>query len=236
LHRRDGIVMARGRPPCPLHRTTVSTVDLVIVRALPPRSLRVEALDATDKELAGMRTTPFIADRAALAARILDVAHLTGEFVLRSGATAGEYFDKYQFESRPDLLREIAKAMVPLIPAETEVLAGLELGGVPVATALSLQTSLPVTFVRKQAKTYGTCRIAEGVDLDGRRVTVVEDVVTSGGQILLSVQDLRDAGAHVEEALCVIDREAGGAEALTEISVQLSPLFRADELRAAAGV
>ncbi|MDQ3308361.1 MAG: orotate phosphoribosyltransferase [Actinomycetota bacterium] len=183
-----------------------------------------------------MTTMLSAADRDALAARIFDVAHLTGAFVLRSGASAGEYFDKYQFESRPDLLREIATAMVPLIPAGTEVLAGLELGGVPVATALSLQTGLPVTFVRKQAKTYGTCRIAEGVDLDGRRVTVIEDVVTSGGQIVLSVQDLRDAGADVEHALCVIDREAGGAEALTEIGVQLSPLFRADELRAAAGV
>lgn len=172
-------------------------------------------------------------DRAALAAQLYDVAHLSGQFLLRSGTTATEYFDKYQFESRPTLLREVAAWMVDLIPPDTEVLAGLELGGVPVATALSLQTGLPVAFVRKQAKTYGTCRIAEGVELDGRRVTVVEDVVTSGGQIVLSVQDLRDAGAQVGVALCVIDREAGGGDALAEIGIALSPLFRADELRSA---
>lgn len=174
-------------------------------------------------------------DRDALAAQIYGVAHLTGQFVLRSGVNATEYFDKYRFESQPGLLREVAASMVDLIPTDTEVLAGLELGGVPVATALSLQTGLPVAFVRKKAKTYGTCRIAEGAELDGRRVTVVEDVVTSGGQIVLSVDDLRNAGAQVGHALCVIDREAGGADALAEIGIRLSPLFRANELRAAAG-
>ncbi len=125
--------------------------------------------------------------------------------------------------------------MVDLIPRDTEVLAGLELGGVPVATALSLRTGLPLAFVRKKAKTYGTCRIAEGVDVDGRRVTVVEDVVTSGGQIVLSVQDLRQAGAQVKHALCVIDREAGGIDALAQVGISLRPLFRADDLRAAVG-
>ena len=169
-----------------------------------------------------------------LAAQIHDVAHLNGTFVLRSGVTATEYFDKYQFESRPGLLREVAAWMVDLIPSDTQILAGLELGGVPVATALSLQTGIPVAFVRKQAKTYGTCRIAEGVELADRRVTVVEDVVTSGGQIALSVQDLREAGAHVRNALCVIDREEGGAQAMTKVGIQLSPLFLADELRSAA--
>ncbi len=175
-----------------------------------------------------------VGDKSALATRIYEVAYLRGEFVLRSGVTSTEYFDKYQFESRPGLLREIAARMVGLIPTDTEVLAGLELGGVPVATALSLQTGLPVTFVRKRAKTYGTCRIAEGVGIDGRRVTVVEDVVTSGGQIVLSVQDLREAGAHVTHALCVIDRAAGGGEALAQIGIRLGPLFLAPELRPAA--
>ncbi len=179
-------------------------------------------------------TTPPEAAADVLAADIYDVAHLTGRFVLRSGATATEYFDKYQFEARPDLLRRVAAALVPLLPPDTEVLAGLELGGVPVATAIALQTGLPVALVRKQAKAYGTCRIAEGAELDGRRVTVIEDVVTSGGQIVLSTKDLRAAGAVVGAAVCVIDREAGGTEALAGIGITLLPLYRADELRAAA--
>lgn len=181
-------------------------------------------------------TTPSTdAARATLAAAIYDVGHLTGEFLLRSGVTATEYFDKFQFEARPEMLRRIASAMVALIPPETQVLAALELGGVPVGTALSLETGLPLALVRKQAKSYGTCRIAEGAELEGLRVTVIEDVVTSGGQIVLSTQDLRDAGATVEHALCVIDREEGGRATLQEAGLKLSPLFRADELRASAG-
>ncbi len=183
----------------------------------------------------GDETAPsYAGDRELMAAEIYRVSHLTGEFLLRSGVTATEYFDKYQFEGKPELLREIAAAMFDLLPFDTEVLAGLELGGVPVATALSLHTGLPAAFVRKQAKTYGTCKIAEGAPLEGRKVTVIEDVVTSGGQIVLSVNDLRAMGAKVDTALCVIDREAGGVETLAESGIRLLPLFRAEELRAAA--
>jgi len=169
-----------------------------------------------------------------LARRIHDVAHLTGTFTLRSGAVSNEYFDKYRFESDPVLLREIGEALAPLVPDGTEVLAGLELGGVPLAVALSQVTGLPALFVRKEAKTYGTCRLAEGGDIEGRRVTVVEDVVTSGGQVVTSCGDLRERGALVTHALCVIDRESGGPEALAEIDVELRPLFTMTELKAAA--
>ena len=169
-------------------------------------------------------------DRGALARRIFTVSHLTGTFTLRSGAVSHEYFDKYLFESDPELIREIAAALVPLVPPGTEALAGLELGGVPLAAMLSQVTGLPTLFVRKEAKTYGTCRLAEGGELDGRRVTVVEDVVTSGGQVVASCGDLRERGAIVEHALCVIDREAGGSAALAEIGVELRPLYRMSEL------
>ncbi len=168
--------------------------------------------------------------RRALARRIHEVAHLTGTFTLRSGAVSNEYFDKYRFESDPGLLFEIAEALGPLVPDGTEVLAGLELGGVPLAVGLSQVTALPAAFVRKEAKTYGTCRLAEGEEIDGRRVTVVEDVVTSGGQVVTSCGDLRERGALVEHALCVIDREAGGSAALAEIDVRLHPLFTMTEL------
>jgi orotate phosphoribosyltransferase len=169
-------------------------------------------------------------DRDELAREIYRTAHLTGEFTLRSGAVSTEYFDKYLFEGDPTLIRAIAEAMAPLVPDGTEALAGLELGGVPLATMLSQVTGLPALFVRKEAKTYGTCRLAEGGDLDERRLTVVEDVVTSGGQVVTSCGDLRERGAVVETALCVIDREAGGPAALAEIGVELRPLYRMSEL------
>jgi orotate phosphoribosyltransferase len=170
-------------------------------------------------------------DRSALARAIHDAAHLTGHFVLRSGATSTEYFDKYRFESDPALLRAIAEHMAPLLPAGTQALAGLELGGVPLAVALGQVTGLPVRFVRKEAKTYGTCNLAEGGPLEGVAVTVVEDVVTSGGQVIASAADLRDRGAVILGVLCVIDRQAGGSEALAAHDLSLHPLFRMDELR-----
>src|SRR5207248_4168289 len=105
----------------------------------------------------GPARTGAVTTLASLARRIYDVAHLTGQFTLRSGATSTEYFDKYRFESDPSLLRDIATAMAPLLPPDVDALAGLELGGVPLATALSFETGLPALFVRKQAKTYGTC-------------------------------------------------------------------------------
>jgi orotate phosphoribosyltransferase len=172
-------------------------------------------------------------ERHALAAAVHAHAHLTGEFLLRSGAISHEYFDKYRFEAEPDLLRAIALALVPMVPDGTEVLAGLELGGVPLAVMLSQLTGIPTAFVRKQAKPYGTRRLAEGSDVDGRRVLVIEDVVTSGGQVVLSTSDLRAAGAEVEYALCVIDRQAGGPEALAEAGVVLRALFTMAELKAA---
>jgi orotate phosphoribosyltransferase len=169
-----------------------------------------------------------------LAARIHAAAHLTGEFTLRSGRTATEYFDKYRFEADPVLLDEIAARMAPLVPAGTEVLAGLEMGGIPVVTALGRHTGLPCAFVRKTAKAYGTRRLAEGAEVAGRRVLIVEDVVTSGGQIVLSAEELRTLGADVREALCVIDREQGGAETLAAQGLRLMCLLTADDLRAAA--
>ena len=169
-----------------------------------------------------------------LARRIHAVSHLTGEFTLRSGRTATEYFDKYRFEADPVLLDEIARRMAPLVPSGTQVLAGLEMGGIPVVTALGRHTGLPCAFVRKQAKAYGTCRLAEGAEVAGQRVLVVEDVVTSGGQIVLSTADLRNRGARVDGALCVIDRQEGGAEALAGHGIALRSLVTAADLRATA--
>lgn len=161
-----------------------------------------------------------------LAKSIFKVAHITGEFKLRSGLTSKEYFDKYRFESQPALLKQIAVQLKPLIPKGTQVLAGLEMGGIPVATALSLESGIPAVFVRKEAKAYGTCRIAEGLEsLKGVRVCVIEDVITTGGQVVISAEDLRKEGAIVESVLCVISRQQGGEENLAKAGLQMKSLF-----------
>src|SRR5262245_23510960 len=144
--------------------------------------------------------------KSELAKKVVEVALRRGEFKLRSGQTSNVYFDKYQFEARPELLKEIAAQMVALIPAGTEVLAGLELGGVPIATALSFETGLPTAFVRKERKTYGTCLIAEGAAIRDKRVCLIEDVITTGGAVLDSAAELRKEGARFDTVLSVIFR------------------------------
>ncbi len=167
-----------------------------------------------------------------LAHAIFKVAHLTGEFKLRSGLTSKEYFDKYRFEAQPKILKEIARAMVSLVPKGTEALAGLEMGGIPIATALSLETGIPAVFVRKEAKAYGTCRVAEGLEsLKGMRVCIIEDVITTGGQVILSAEDLKKEGALVDHVLCVISRQQGGEEKLKQAGLQMISLFTQTDLK-----
>lgn len=172
-----------------------------------------------------------IMDREQLGREIYNVSHLTGEFLLRSGKISNEYFDKYQFEAIPHLLKAIANEMAKIIPSNCEVLAALEMGGIPIATALSLETNLPVVFVRKKAKEYGTRRFSEGIDIANKQIVIIEDVVTSGGQIILSAADLRKLGAIFDRAICVIDREEGGSEKLSEVGLKLVPLFKMSELK-----
>jgi orotate phosphoribosyltransferase len=173
-------------------------------------------------------------ERKELARAIYDTAHLTGEFLLRSGKISNEYFDKYLFESNPILLTAIAEHLSAILPADIQVLAGLEMGGIPIATALSMKTGLPAAFVRKKAKDYGTRRIAEGAELSGKRVVIVEDVITSGGQVILSASDIRAAGADIIATICVIDREQGGAQALQQAGIPFIPLFTMTELKNSA--
>lgn len=172
-------------------------------------------------------------ERKALAREIDRIARLRGTFRLRSGAVSETYFDKYRFESDPTLLRRIAEAMMPLVPDDTEILLGLEMGGIPVATVLSQLTGLPAGFVRKKAKEHGTCRYAEGPDLAGRRCVFVEDVVSSGGAVLEAARKLEADGVPVATALCVIDRKTGGQEALEGHGIELRALLKMGELEQA---
>jgi orotate phosphoribosyltransferase len=170
---------------------------------------------------------------AELAAALREHAYLEGDFVLRSGRRSRWYLDKYRFETRPDLLGPIAERIAAAVRAHdpgVDRLAGPELGAVALAAAASLATRLPFLIVRKEAKEYGTGRRLEGVHEQGERVCLVEDVVTSGGALLDAVEAIRAAGLACETAICVVDREEGGAEALARNGVRLHPLFRAAEV------
>jgi orotate phosphoribosyltransferase len=137
------------------------------------------------------------------------VARLRGEFRLRSGQLAHEYFDKYRFESDPQLLCRVARRMLQLLPESTEILAGLELGGVPIATAMSIDSGLHVVFVRKAAKEYGTCQAIEGRQIAGRRIVLIEDVITTGGAVADAARLVRAAGGDVIAVVCAIWRGDG---------------------------
>lgn len=171
-------------------------------------------------------------NKTELANSIFNTSHLTGEFLLRSGKISNEYFDKYLFESNPLLLKHIAKYMVELLPKGTEMLAGLEMGGIPIATAISLECGIPVAFIRKQAKSYGTCKVNEGPSMEGKNIVIIEDVITSGGQVILSAEDIRKTGAHILCTICVINRQQGGTEALEQAGIPLISLFTMEELKA----
>lgn len=169
-----------------------------------------------------------------LARRIYESTHLSGEFVLRSGHTSTEYFDKYLFEADPLLLRAVGEALMPLLPPDVDALAGLELGGIPLVTILCQLSGLPALFVRKKTKDYGTCRLAEGAEVAGRRLVVVEDVVSTGGAIIDAARELRATGAELISVLCVIDRESGGTDNLATEGLELHALFTVSELVNAA--
>ena len=163
--------------------------------------------------------------KTELAKQIRAVSYLTGEFKLRSGNITNFYWDKYRFESDPALLTAIAGEMVKLLPSSCDGLAGLELGGIPLATAVSLQTGIPCFYVRKEAKTYGTCNLIEGGTKEGSNLVVIEDVVTTAGQVCTSVEQIRAAGYTVEHVVAVIDRQAGGAEKISALGCSFASVF-----------
>lgn len=170
-------------------------------------------------------------NRSELAKWIYQKSNLKGEFLLRSGQISNQYFDKYLFETEPTILKAIGEFMATLIPGKVDLLAGLEMGGIPIVTILSQISGIPALFIRKEAKKHGTCKLAEGGEVAQRKLLLVEDVVTSGGQIIKSAGDLRALKAEVEDVVCVIDRESGGKENLAKHHLNLIPLFTASELK-----
>ena len=170
---------------------------------------------------------------AELARRIREHAYLEGDFVLRSGKRSRYYLDKYRFETRPDILAALGErlaATVGEVAPQASRIAGPELGAVALAAAASLSSGLPFLLVRKEAKEYGTENRLEGEFEEGEEVCLVEDVVTSGGAAVDAVEALRAAGLECRTAICVVDREEGGADALARTAVRLHPLFRAQDI------
>ena len=172
-----------------------------------------------------------------LAAALVEHAYLEGDFLLRSGKRSRYYLDKYRFETRPELLGPLGERIAATVEEhapEATRLAAPELGAVALAASASLVSGLPFVIVRKEAKEYGTANRIEGPYDEGESVCLVEDVVTSGGALLESIEALRGAGLVVHTAVCVVDREEGGADALAREAVRLRPLFRVGDLLAHA--
>jgi orotate phosphoribosyltransferase len=164
---------------------------------------------------------------------LVAAAYLEGDFVLRSGKRSRYYLDKYRFETRPDLLAELGERIAGAVrehDPEADRLAAPVLGGVVLAASASLVSGLPFLMIRDAAKEYGTANRIEGPFEEGESVCLVEDVVTSGGALLEAVEAVRDAGLVVRTAVCVVDREEGGADALARHAVRLRPLFRVKDL------
>lgn len=160
-------------------------------------------------------------------------AYLEGDFVLRSGKRSRFYLDKYRFSTQPDLLEAIAARIAAAVSdAEPDAvrLAAPELGAVPLAAGASLASRLPYVIVRGQAKEYGTANRVEGQFEPGENVCLVEDVVTTGGAAVEAIHALREHGLECRTAVCVVDREEGGADALARVGVRLRAIFRAAEI------
>lgn len=165
-----------------------------------------------------------------LAKRIAEVALLRGEFILRSGRKSNYYLDKYRFETQPDVLAALGKMLADRVSPDTDRIAGAELGAVPLAAAAGMAANKPIVFIRNQKKDYGTAKQVEGVLNPGDKVLIVEDVLTTGGQVLEAVKTLQDLGAKVQRIVAVIDRLEGARENIEKAGIDFESLFTSKDL------
>lgn len=168
--------------------------------------------------------------REEIAARIAEVSLLKGEFTLRSGRKSNYYLDKYLFSTQPDILAELGKLFAELITDDVTVLAGAELGGIPLVTSASLSSGKPCVFIRNQKKDYGTAKQLEGKVGEGDVVIIVEDVCTTGGQVLEAAKVIESTGAKVAKIVGTIDREEGARESIEQAGYVFESLFTKTDL------
>jgi orotate phosphoribosyltransferase len=200
------------------------------LRRLISRIERLQPPHRAPSEAPPAPIAPHGAERESLAREVAAVAVLRGSFRLRSGVVAPYYIDKYQFGTRPRLLRRLAEALAAELPPDTQCVAGTALGAVPLAIAVSLASGLPAVLVRPDPKDHGPSGAIEGTLEPGSRVVLIEDVVTTGGAALSALASLRDAGAEVTSVLAVVDREEGGSTRLSSAVPAYRPLFTSRDL------
>ena len=169
-------------------------------------------------------------NRNDLAKRIADVALLRGEFTLRSGRKSNYYLDKYLFETHPEILRELGKMFAARVTAGVDRIAGAELGAVALAAATAMECGKPFVIIRNQKKDYGTSKLVEGTLNQGERVLIVEDVLTTGGQVLEAAKTLESAGATIDRIVAVIDREEGARQNIESAGYTYESLFTTTDL------
>jgi orotate phosphoribosyltransferase len=168
--------------------------------------------------------------RDQLIKRICDVALLRGEFTLRSGRKSNYYLDKYRFETQPDVLAELGKLFASKIPSHVNRIAGPELGAVALAAAASLASGKPFVIVRNQKKGYGTGKLVEGIFEPGEMLVIVEDIMTTGGQVLEAAKALQEAGAKIDRIIGVIDRLEGARQNIESAGFAFESLFTTADL------
>jgi orotate phosphoribosyltransferase len=170
-------------------------------------------------------------DRPQLIRRIAEVALLRGEFTLRSGRKSNYYLDKYRFETQPDVLAELGKLFAQKVAAaKVDRIAGPELGAVALAAAASMASGKPFVIVRNQKKGYGGDKLLEGVLVSGESVLIVEDILTTGGQVLEAAKVLQAAGAMVAGICGVIDRLEGARQNIESAGLKFEALFTSRDL------
>jgi len=167
---------------------------------------------------------------STLAQDIARIALLRGSFTLRSGRTSTFYLDKYLFSTRPEILAKLGRLFAARLPAGTTLLAGAELGGIPLVTSASLAAGLPCVFVRNQRKDYGTSKLIEGRIAPEDRVLIVEDVATTGGQALEAAKVIQATGARVLGIVATIDRLEGARENVEAAGIPFEALFTVRDL------
>ena len=168
--------------------------------------------------------------RDQLAKRIAEVSLLRGDFTLRSGRKSNYYLDKYRIETQPDCLLELGKMIAARVPQEAQRLAGPELGAVPLAASAAMQCNKPCLFIRNQKKEYGSAKQIEGLFSVGDKIVLIEDIVTSGGQVVEAAKAMKDAGLEVLKVIVVIDREEGGREVIEAAGLEFDALFTTTDL------
>ena len=169
-------------------------------------------------------------NKTELAQRIRDAAYLEGDFTLRSGRKSKYYLDKYLFETQPDILRDLGSMFAACACDTTTLIAGAELGGVALAAATSMAAGKPFVIIRNAKKDYGTGKPYEGKITDGDSVLLVEDIATTGGQVLEAAKLITSMGAKVERIVSVIDRQEGARENIEQAGFVFESLFTKTDL------